>query len=161
MIKRGTIKTFFFTFAKFTSHCSSLTTILTNPFCKRLIYELHRKTTFFIYVVDFYILLKYGIATQSDFVNEKKGSTNQSRAYPFSFGICKRFFLQWQKYQISFLFVINIFYPTYFIQTFKFAKKLITRIKSVCQFTNQMAFFSECYILCFLYIASMKSKDVE
>lgn len=88
-----------------------------------MIYELHRKTTFFIYVVDFYILLKYGIATQSDFVNEKKGSTNQSRAYPFSFGICKRFFLQWQKYQISFLFVINIFYPTYFIQTFKFAKK--------------------------------------
>ena len=90
-----------------------------------MIYELHRKTTFFIYVVDFYILLKYGIATLGDFVNEKQGSTNQSRDYPFSlfFWHLEKIFLQWQKYQISFLFVINIFYPTYFIQTFKFAKK--------------------------------------
>ena len=130
-------------------------------FCKWLIYELHRKTTFFIYVVDFYILLKYGIATLSEFVNEKKGSTNQSRAYPF-FSFLLAFgkdFLQWQKYQISFLFVINIFIPHFSAKPLILQKKVITRIKSVCQFTNQMPFFSECYI--FVYNASMKSKDVE
>ena len=71
------------------------------------------KLPFFIYVVDFYILLKYGIATLSDFVNEKKGSRNQSRAYPFPFGIYKRFFTMTKVSNII-SFRHKHLYPTFF-----------------------------------------------
>ena len=129
-------------------------------FCKSLIYELHRKTTFFYICSGLLHSFEIWHCYIKRLCEWEERLKKSEQSLPLSvWYLQKNFFNDMVSNIVSFLY--KHFYPTFFIQIFNFAKKLITRIKSVCQFTNRMPFHSECYDLCFMCNASMKSKDAE